>query len=163
MKRNRRADWRRIKGKTSYTFDEAARALKIHRNTVRHWVRAGGLPALTGSRPHLILGSDLIAFLRDRQRANKQKCGPGELYCLRCRKPRAPVPGLIQIESVTATRGKIVGMCSACEALMHRFVAVRHMAAAEREFAVQSESADGSLVDSGSPGLNCHITTPDIA
>ena len=54
MKRNRRADWRRIKGKTSYTFDEAARALNIHRNTVRHWVKTGGLPALTGSRPHLI-------------------------------------------------------------------------------------------------------------
>lgn len=144
MIRNRRADWRRIKSKTSYTFDEAARALNIHRNTVRHWVKTGGVQALTGSRPHLIIGADLVRFLKDRQRGRKQKCGPGELYCLRCRKPRAPVPGLIQIESVTATRGKIVGMCSTCEALMHRFIAVRNIAAAERDFAVNPNAVTGA-------------------
>jgi transposase-like protein len=48
MNRNRRADWRRIKAKYSYTVEEAARALNLHRNTVRNWVRRGGLAAMTG-------------------------------------------------------------------------------------------------------------------
>jgi hypothetical protein len=36
MTRNRRADWRRIKSLLSYTVDEAARTLGVHRGTVRH-------------------------------------------------------------------------------------------------------------------------------
>jgi len=82
MSRNRRADWRRIKGKYSYTVEEAARALNLHRNTVRNWVRRGGLPAMTGSRPYLILGVVLVEFLKARRLALKRKCGLGELYCL---------------------------------------------------------------------------------
>jgi excisionase family DNA binding protein len=64
MNRNRRADWRRIKSKYSYTVEEAARALNLHRNTVRNWIRRGGLIAMTGSRPHLILGAVLVEFLK---------------------------------------------------------------------------------------------------
>jgi excisionase family DNA binding protein len=77
MIRNRRPDWRRIKGKLSYTIDEVARALGTHRNTVRHWIRKAGLPAMTDARPHLILGSDLVAFLRTRRASRKRRCGVG--------------------------------------------------------------------------------------
>jgi hypothetical protein len=73
MSRNRRADWRRIKGKYSYTIEEAARALNLHRNTVRNWVRRGGLPAMTGWRPHLVLG-------KPRRVIAKVEWHPGELY-----------------------------------------------------------------------------------
>ena len=47
MSRNRRADWRRIKGKYSYTVEEVARALNLHRNTVRQRLRR--IAQLTGA------------------------------------------------------------------------------------------------------------------
>jgi hypothetical protein len=90
MSRNRRADWRRIKSKYSYTTEEAARALNLHRNTVRNWIRRGGLPAMTESRPHLILGGVLVEFLKAKRLALKRKCGLGELYCLKCHRAASP-------------------------------------------------------------------------
>jgi excisionase family DNA binding protein len=156
MSRNRRADWRRIKGKYSYTVEEVARALNLHRNTVRNWVRCGGLPAMTGSRPHLILGAVLVEFLKRRRLAQKRKCGLGELYCLKCRTPRKPVAELIEHRPMASDRTRIVAICSTCERLMHRFVANRNLGASLREFGVLSGPADGSLTDTGYPGLNCH-------
>jgi excisionase family DNA binding protein len=156
MSRNRRADWRRIKGKYSYTSEEAARALNVHRNTVRNWLRSGALPAMTGSRPHLILGALLVEFLKRRRLAQKRKCGLGELYCLKCRAPRKPVAELIEHRPMTSGRTRIVAICSSCERLMHRFVANRNLEASLREFGVLCGPADGSLTDTGYLSLNCH-------
>ena len=57
-RRNRRPDRRRVKALRSYTIDEVARTLEIHRNTVRHWIKAG-LPVIDGKRPILMLGADI--------------------------------------------------------------------------------------------------------
>jgi hypothetical protein len=156
MSRNRRADWRRIKGKYSYTIEEAARALNLHRNTVRNWVRRGGLCAMTESRPHLILGSVLVEFLKGRRLAQKGKCGLGELYCLKCRAPRKPIAELIEHRPMASGRTRIVAICSICETLMHRFVANRNVEASLRAFGVQSGPAHGSLTDTRYLSLNCH-------
>ena len=147
MSRNRRADWRRIKSKYSYTVEEAARALNLHRNTVRNWIRNGGLAAMTGSRPHLILGAVLIEFLQRKRLAQKRKCGPGELYCLKCRAPRKPIAELIEHRPMASGRTRIVAICSTCERLMHRFVANRNLEASLGELGVQLEPAHGSLND----------------
>jgi excisionase family DNA binding protein len=160
MTRNRRPDWRRIKGKLSYTIDEAARALGTHRNTVRHWVKKAGLPAMTESRPHLILGAELVAFLQARRASRKRPCGAGELYCLRCREPRRPVPGLLEYRPLTSTRGRIVGICSTCEAILHRFVSTRRATAVAAEFNLQIEVRHESLVDSALLALNCDSSRP---
>jgi hypothetical protein len=160
MNRNRRPDWRRIKRKLSYTIDEAARTLGTHRNTVRHWVRKAGLPAMTEARPHLILGGDLVAFLRARRESRKRTCGVGEIYCLRCRLPRRPAPGLVEYQPLTSKRSRVVGICSTCEALMHRFVSIRRAAAVASEFNLQIEVHHESLADSAHPALNCDSSTP---
>ncbi len=160
MIRNRRPDWRRIKGKLSYTIDEAARALGTHRNTVRHWVTKAGLPAMTEARPHLILGSDLVGFLQARHASRKRRCSVGEIYCLRCRVPRRPVPGLLEYRPLTSKRGRVVGICSTCEAILHRFVSVRLAAAVASEFNLQIEVRHESLTDSALPTLNCDSRTP---
>jgi len=161
MNRNRRADWRRIKSKYSYTIEEAARALNLHRNTVRNWVRRGGLTAMTGSRPHLILGSVLIEFLKTRRLALKRKCGLGELYCLKCRVPRKPIAELIEHRPMASGRTRIVAICSICETLMHRFVANRNLEVSLRAFGVQSGPAQGSLTDTRYLSPNCHSGTSE--
>jgi excisionase family DNA binding protein len=144
MSRNRRADWRRIKGKYSYTIEEAARALSLHRNTVRNWVRRGGLAAMTGSRPHLILGAVLIEFLKARRLRAKRKCGLGELYCLKCRAPRQPVAELIEHRPMASDRSRIVAICSTCGRLMQRFVANRNLEASLRELGVIPDQRTGA-------------------
>ena len=161
MSRNRRADWRRIKSKYSYTVEEAARALDLHRNTVRNWVRRGGLPAMTELRPHLLLGSVLIEYLKSRRLALKRTCGLGELYCLKCRAPRKPVSELIEHIPMASGRTRIVAICSTCETLMHRFVANRNLEASLCRFGVQPEPAHGSLTDTRYPSLNCHSGQPE--
>lgn len=153
---NRRADWRRIRTHLSYTYEEAARALSVHRATVRHWVKHCGLKVLAVRRPHLILGADLIAFLKVRRAAQKKTCGPGEMYCLKCRSPRKPVPGLLEYRVYSPSRGAIVGICTECETIMHRFVTASRTAVVAAEFSMQLERRHESLSSSANPPLNCH-------
>lgn len=153
---NRRADWRRIRTHLSYTYEEAARALSVHRMTVRHWVKHCGLPVLAVRRPHLILGADLIAFLKARRTAQRRKCGPGEMYCLKCRSPRKPAAGLLEYRVYSPSRGAIVGICTDCETLMYRFVSAHRAASLAAEFNMQLEHHHESLSGSANPSLNCH-------
>jgi hypothetical protein len=131
---NRRADWRRIRTHFSYTYEEAARALGVHRNTARHWVKCCGLPVIAERRPHLILGGDLKTFLQARRATAKRKCGPGEMYCLKCRAPRKPVEGLLERRIYSECRGALVGLCINCGTLMQRIVSARHAALVTNEF-----------------------------
>ena len=52
--RIRRPDRRRVKLLRSYTIEEVARTLEVHRNTVRHWIKAG-LRVIDDKRPILIV------------------------------------------------------------------------------------------------------------
>ena len=86
-RRNCRPDRRRVKVLRSYTIDEVARTLEVHRNTVRHWIKAG-LPIIDDKRPILMLGSDLADFLSRQRDARRQPCQAGQMFCLKCRKPQ---------------------------------------------------------------------------
>lgn len=110
---------RLVKIHRSYSVDEAASLLDVHKNTVREWLRRG-LPALAERRPILIMGRDLVDFLTARRRANKQPCRPGELYCMRCRQPRFPLAREAQYLPLTETAGNLVGICSTCGTRMFR-------------------------------------------
>jgi hypothetical protein len=80
--RNRRPDH------LSYTIEEVARLLEVHRNTNRDWIK-GGLPVIDGKHPALILGNELAEFLATRRAARRQTCQPEQMYCVKCRKPTA--------------------------------------------------------------------------
>ena len=153
MSRNRRADWRRVKSLLSYTLDDVARLLKVHRGTVRNWIKQG-LPVLRERRPHLILGRDLIIFLKATRKARKRLCGPGKLYCLKCREPRRPVAGLVEYRRTAAPGGALVAVCEKCGTRMFRFLPHKRALAVAAEFGVQIEPRHESLRDSGISPLN---------
>jgi hypothetical protein len=120
MKRVRpRLRIRSNKGLRTYTVDELARLLGCHRNTVRHWIKAG-LRLVDGDRPHLIRGIDAMAFLIARKTARKQKCGPGKLFCFKCKRPTQPVLKSLAYKSITAGFGTLTGLCSVCGTRMNR-------------------------------------------
>lgn len=110
---------RLVKIHRSYSVEETASLLGVHKNTVRDWLRRG-LPALTERRPLLILGRDLGEFLTARRRANKRPCRPGEIYCMRCRQPQFPMEREAQYVPLTETGGNLVGICSVCGTRMYR-------------------------------------------
>ena len=105
----RRVDARRVKIHRSYTIEEVVRCLGVHKHTVRRWLKAG-LPAIDARRPTLIHGAALRSYLEDSRRARRQPCGQGELFCFRCRHPRAPAGGILDylpISSISGIRSRM--------------------------------------------------------
>ena len=108
MSRRRRPNPRLVKIHRNYTVDEVARTLGSHKNTVRSWIKQG-LPTIDSRRPTLIHGLDVARFLETRRKAGKQSCGPGQIYCVKCRSPKSPAGGMVDYVSITATSGKPQG------------------------------------------------------
>ena len=114
---------RLVKIHRSYTVDEIAQLFSAHKNTVRNWIKQG-LPTSDAKRPTLILGRDLSAYLQARRIKNKQTCKPGEIYCVRCRAPRAPAEDMAEYKQITVTLGNLIGICPDCGAMMNRRVSL---------------------------------------
>jgi len=115
-----------VKIHRSYAVEEVARLLSVHKNTVRAWALRG-LPVNDCRRPHLIYGEDLARFLRAERRRRKQPCGPGQMYCLRCRAPRFPSGFSAHYVPTTATSGNLKGSCAECATMMHRGVSLERI------------------------------------
>jgi hypothetical protein len=117
--RKRRLNHRLVKIHRSYTVEDVARLFGTHKNTVRHWIKAG-LPTCDRKRPTLILGRDLAAYLQARRTKNKQPCKPGEIYCVRCRAPKRPAGDMADYQPITATLGSLIGICPDCGGMIYR-------------------------------------------
>ena len=128
----RRPNGRAIKSNRTYTVDEAARTTGSSPVTIRRWL-GKGLPAMTDRKPALILGEDLIAFLKARKPA-RQKCRPPECYCLKCRVPREPAFDTVEIIPINATTGNMRALCADCTTIMHKRVPLAVLPILKAEF-----------------------------
>lgn len=117
----RHPNYRLVKIHRSYTVEEAASLLGVHRNTVRAWIKVG-LPTTDGKRPTLILGRQLATFLHTRRIKAKRPCRVGEIYCVRCRGPRRPTGGAAEYEPRTSALGDLIAICPQCHTVMYRRV-----------------------------------------
>ena len=114
---------RLVKIHRSYTVEEIARLLDKHKNTVRNWVK-DGLATIDDKRPMLILGPDLVEFIKKRRAKNRQSCKPGQLYCVRCRAPKFPWGDMADYEPVTEKFGNLTAICPDCESNINRRVSL---------------------------------------
>ncbi len=140
----------------NYTVEEVASVFAVHRNTVREWVKRG-LPTSDDRRPMLILGADLVAFLRARRVKNKRTCEPGEMYCVRCRAPRAPAGDMADYLPVTVTLGNLVAICSACEAMMYRRVSLAKLKQVRGKLDITLPQALPHIDESAEPSVNSDL------
>lgn len=145
---------RLVKIHRTYTVEEASRLLDVHKNTVRTWTKAG-LPVVDQQRPVLIRGRDLRTFLTARRTQRKQPCGPGEIYCVKCRKPQAPRAGSVQYLVLTATTGNLRGTCQCCGTTIHRRVNKGQLGCFVAEAVVTPTQASLRIGESPAPSLNC--------
>jgi Helix-turn-helix domain len=154
-RRNRRPDRRRVKALRSYTIEDVARTLAVHRNTVRHWIKAG-LHIIDDKRPILILGSDLAEYLLRRREARRQPCLVGQMFCLKCRKPQEPAGRMADFVASSATSGALVGICPACNRLMYRRVSVARLSEVADALDVHIRRAQPRIEDTAIPNVKCH-------
>src|SRR5215468_536265 len=109
----RRPNPRRVKIHRSYTVEEVASALGLHKNTVRRWV-AGDLKPIDDRRPTMFRGVDVVEFLQKRRTVSKRPCAPGQMYCFKCRTPKNPTGSMADLEVAGPSTGRLVGICPTC-------------------------------------------------
>ena len=137
----------------NYTVEEIARLFGVHRNTVREWIKRG-LPTSDDQRPTLVLGRDLVAFLKARRAKNKRSCLPGEIYCVGCRAPKAPAGNMVEYEPVTESLGNLMALCPDCGALMNRRVGLAQLEQIRGQMDITMPQAPRHICESTQPSVN---------
>ena len=156
----KRINPRVIKLHRTYSVEEAARVLGVHKNSVRGW-RKGGLTPIDDSRPVLFLGRDLRAFLEQRRSSRKRPCGPGTMYCFHCRDPRAPTLGMVDCTSINVRSADLSALCEVCGTEMHRRARRDALGAVMPGLQVRILEGLSRLNGEPTPSLNCDMPTED--
>lgn len=138
----------------SFSVFELADLLGVHRNTVRQWIREG-LPVLDGAKPILIVGSEFQAWWGKRAKARKRPCQPGQMYCFKCREPKAPALGMVEYAATNAATGNLKAMCGACSTMMHRRTRLVDIAAQMPGLDVRHTLAPSSIDARAHPSPHC--------
>lgn len=144
---------RLVKIHRSYTIEDAASVCGVHKNTFTAWFKAG-LARIDDVRPYLIHGATLREFLETRRGSKKQPCRPGELYCLRCRAPKAPAGNRAEYQPLSSTLGSLAAVCPDCGAAMNRRVNVKQLEQIPAEIDVTRSPAQSHLIESDELSLN---------
>ena len=152
----KRLNPRRVKLHRNYTVDEAARLFRVHKNTVRGWLKSG-LQPIDGRRPILILGRELAGFLHARREHKRQRCRADELYCFRCRAPRGSAPGTTKYLPLTPSSGNLRALCADCGTRMYRRVSLYKLAAVAGDLQFHLPQAQQRIVEGADPCLNCDL------
>ena len=127
-----------------------------HKNTVRNWLKVG-LQPVDNRRPILILGRELSRFLHARREHARQRCRPGQLYCVRCRAPKLSGGGTGRLRADHIELWKFQGTAADCGTRMYRRVAWRKLTAVAGDLQVQLPQAQQRIADTAAPSSNCDL------
>jgi hypothetical protein len=145
---------RLVKLHRNYSVEEIARLFGIHKNTVRSWLKQG-LQPIDDRRPTLFLGRELSRFLQERRQKVKQSCGPGRIYCVACRAPKAPAGNMADCIPASTTVGKLCGICPDCQRLIYRRVNLAKIDAIRGNLEITFTQPHPRIGESAAPFVNC--------
>lgn len=149
---------RRVKIHHNYSVDETARLLKVHKNTVRRWIK-DCLETIDTNKPFLILGSKLRSFLETKRKTSKRPCPPGFMFCFRCREPKTPVDQRADLVQTSISTGNLRGTCPACLSVMYRRVSMATLADSAGNLTIAQPEASLRIVGPTDPSSNDHFDT----
>lgn len=138
----------------TYSVEDVSRLFKIHKNTVRIWLRQGLTP-IDDQRPTLVLGCELRRFLTERRARAKQTCGPGRIYCLPCREPKIPAGKMAECLQTGEVTGALQGICPDCNRMIYRRVNLRKLEAARGDLDITLTLAGTRIEGTAKPSVNC--------
>jgi hypothetical protein len=147
------ANHRLVKIHRSYTIEEIASLLDVHKHTVRSWIK-DGLPTCDNRRPILIVGVQLSDFLKGRRTKNKQPCKLGEFFCFRCRLPRTPAGGMADCLLVSDKIGHLQAICPDCFCMMNRRVSLARLDQFRAILAITLREAEEQVSNTTQPNVN---------
>lgn len=130
--------------------------LGVHKNTVRNWLRQG-LSTIDQRRPTLIMGRVLADYLRASRTKRKQRCGSGQIYCVKCRVPREPAGDMADYVPITPTSGNLRGICPVCDILIHRRVSWAKMNDIKGKLDLTLPQAWPRITGTNIPPVNCDL------
>ena len=123
-----------FRSRRAYSFAEIAERLGTHIRTVQIW-RSEGLPILDdNTKPFLVMGADIRAFLKARVAKRKKPLKLGEFFCTRCQEPRKSRTEYLRVEFTHRRLGPhhkqaiIRGLCEVCGLRLSRFSSERIVA-----------------------------------
>lgn len=141
----------------SYSVEEIARLLRVHKNTVRSWLRQG-LTAIDGLRPTVVRGEEIRRFLGERRARAKQPSGPGRIYCLPCRAPKVPALKMADCVVSGDTAGTLRGICPNCGRMIYRRVNPQKIGAISGDLDVTFTQAEVRIEDTTKLNVSCDST-----
>lgn len=150
----KRINPRLAKKHRAYSVQELADLLGVHKHTVRLWLKKG-LPAIDGVNPTLIHGGEFQEWWTKQRKAAKRPCQPGQMYCFKCKEPKAPALGMVEYAATNAATGNLKALCETCETVMCQRIRLAKLTARMPGMDVQIIQASSSIVASAQPSSNC--------
>ena len=144
----------------SYSVEDVSRLFKVHKNTVRNWLRQG-LQPIDDQRPTLIRGPELARFLTERRARSKQTCGPGRIYCLPCRAPKVPAGKFAECVLISSNTGSLQGICPDCDRIIYRRVNPEKLDVVRGDLDITVTQPRTRIGDSAKPNVSCDSTQGD--
>ncbi len=144
-----------VKSHRTYSVEEIARLLDVHKNTVRGWVKQG-LQSVDEQRPAIFHGPVLVAFLQRRRASAKRPCPAGHIYCLPCRAPKAPAGNMAEFVPVSDATGNLRGICPDCDRLIHRRANRTKIGAIQGNLEITFAGASPRIREMITPSVNCN-------
>ncbi len=144
-----------IKRDYSYDIKEISELLDVHIRTVRQWIKSG-LRLIDKTRPFLMHGSDIIAFLKEKQIKRKRPCEFHEIFCFKCQIPRPVWEGLIDIKITGPNRLQLMGICNTCSTKVFKAGSVKKIPNYVQTFNVQKMEGL-HIIERNYPTLMCHL------
>lgn len=144
----------------SYSVEEIARLFRVHKNTVRAWLRQG-LAAIDGHRPTVVHGKELRRFLSERRTRAKRPSGPGRIYCLPCRAPKVPAGKMAECVATGDATGTLQGICPDCNRMIYRRVNPQKIGVVRGDLDVTFTQAEVRIEETTKPTVNCDSTEGD--